>query len=118
MTQRQLEHYHAQSLTFDKLGVFSTKKGELIIYLKASQPDENFQKLVNMVRDHVSQCPVIQSEFSLHVTLGRIEAGKISLEEVHQLVSQVQIPAFKLRLSRVYHRLKGSWEDHKSWDLK
>ena len=118
MIQHQLEHYHAQSLTFDHLAVFKTKKGELVICLKASQPDENFKKLVNMVRNQVRQFPVLQSEFRLHVTLGRIEAGKFSLEEVQRLVCQVQIPAFKLRLSRVYHRLGGSKEDHKSWDLE
>ena len=125
MIQRQLEHYHAQSLTFDQLGVFETKKGELVICLKASQSDENFMELVNMVHEQVSKCTknwdrcqVIQSKFRLHVTLGRIEAGKISLEEVQRLVSQVQIPAFKLRLSRVYHRIGDSREDHKSWDLE
>ena len=117
MVQRKLEKFPVQRLTFDKLGAFTTRSGEHIVYLTASNPDTNFMNLVNMIRGEVSKYDVKQADFRLHVTLGRIDAGKMSLAEVQRLVNQVQMPSFTLNLTRVYHRFQGSRENHKSWDL-
>ncbi len=117
MVQRKLENFPVQHLTFDKLGAFTTRSGEHIVYLTASNPDTNFINLVNMIRGEVNKYDVKQADFRLHITLGRIDGSIISLEELQKRIEEVELPRFTLRLSRVYHRFKGYKDDHKSWEL-
>ena len=117
MVQRKLENFSVQHLTFDKLGAFTARSGEHIVYLTVSNPDTNFINLVNMIRGEVNKYDVKQADFRLHVTLGRIDGSSISLEELQKRIEEVELPRFTLRLSRVYHRFKGYKDDHKSWEL-
>lgn len=118
MVQRKLEKFSVQQLTFDKLGAFTARSGEHIIYLGCSRPEKSFMDLVTMIRGEVAQYDDLrQEDFRLHVTLGRIDGSSISLEELQKRLEKVELPRFTLQLSRVYHRFKGDGHDHKSWEL-
>lgn len=89
-------------LTFDKLDVFTTPSGQHIIYLTSSHPTPEFQSLVQRVREEYQAVGCVYStDFKLHVTLGRVDASLISLDELQQLVSQVTVPPFTFQLFNV-----------------
>lgn len=107
----------APSLTFDKLDAFTGGSGkEHIVYLTVSNVPESFSSWVTEIRkDIVSAGGVINSGFKLHVTLGRVDVDKISLEELQDRINKVHIPSFSLRLSELeymepkVHKLLKGW---------
>lgn len=107
----------APSLTFDKLDAFTGGSGkEHIVYLTVSNVPESFSSWVEEIRkDIVAAGGVIKSGFKLHVTLGRVDVDKISLEELQDRINNVHIPSFPLRLSELeymepkVHKLLKGW---------
>lgn len=109
----------APRLSFDKLDAFTGGSGkELIIYLTVSNVPESFSSWVTEIRkDIVSAGGVINSGFKLHVTLGRVDAGKISLEELQARINKVRVPSFSLRLSELEYMVPKVHKLLKGWRL-
>ena len=109
----------APYLTFDKLDAFTGGSGkEHIIYLTVSDIPESFSSWVTEIRkDIVSAGGVIKSGFKLHVTLGRVDAGKISLEELQARINKVRVPSFSLRLSELEYMVPKVHKLLKGWRL-
>lgn len=96
-------------LIFDRIDVFETKKrGDLIINLTSSPaniPDGFKAKIASVRKDLEESGCRIESDFKLHVTLGRIKAEqKIECSTVSNLIAGVKIPSFSLVLTDVEHR--------------
>lgn len=109
----------APSLTFDKLDAFTSGSGkEHIIYLTVSDIPESFSSWVEEIRkDIVAAGGVIKSGFKLHVTLGRVDVDKISLEELQDRINNVHIPSFSLRLSELEYMVPKVHKLLKGWRL-
>lgn len=100
-----LDNAHPVTMTFDKLDVFSTGSGMLIVHLTASEIPNDFQTLVDDIRcDICCTNSNIQSEFRLHVTLGRITEPEVDIDEVGFIIDEINIPAFTLTLDEVEYR--------------
>lgn len=116
--KRCLYNAPAPSLTFDKVDVFKANNSpELIINLTSSYPSPKFDNLVNLLRQEALNFGVvIESEFKLHVTLGKVDATSVSLEEVKKVIGTIQVPPFPLSLLNAEYRYyKGTIID--SWKL-
>lgn len=103
---KYLDNAHPVTLTFDTLDVFITNTGMYIVHLSASNIPEEFQKLVDDIRcDICCTNSNIQSDFLLHVTLGRITDTEVWVEEVASLIDEINLPPFTLTLDEVEYRL-------------
>ena len=109
----------APSLTFDKLDAFTGGSGkEHIVYLTVSNVPESFSSWVDGIRrDIVAAGGVVNSGFKLHVTLGRVDAGKISLEELKSRINKVRVPSFSLCLSELEYMVPKVHKLLKGWRL-
>ena len=93
------------SITFDKLDVFTATNGMLIVNLTATQIPADFQTLVDDIRCDISCTNSnIQSEFKLHVTLGRITEPEADIDEVGFLIDEIDLTPFTLTLNEVEYR--------------
>ena len=115
----QLRTFIAPTLTFDKLDVFSTMSGDMyIVNLTCTNIPQTFVNLVNKVRaEFEKQGAVIESDFRLHVTLGRIKDLTISQKEIEDMLAGVVLPSFSLKLPNVTYRwfrgrTIGEWHLH------
>ena len=100
-----LDNANAVSITFDKLDVFSTWSGLLIVHLSATHIPEAFQSLVNEIRKELTLTgSKIQSDFRLHVTLGRISEPKADVDDIGFLIDEVDFPPLTLTLNEVEYR--------------
>ena len=102
----QLRTTTTPTLTFDKLDVFSTMSGEMyIVNLTCTNIPKTFGNLVSKVRaEFEKQGAVIESDFRLHVTLGRIQDTTINLTKIEKVLSSVELPSFSLELTNVTYR--------------
>lgn len=102
----QLRTTTAPTLTFDKLDVFSTMSGDMyIVNLTCRNISQTFVNLVNKVRaEFEKQGAVIESDFRLHVTLGRIKDLTISQKEIENILADVVLPLFTLQLPDIQYR--------------
>lgn len=109
----------APRLSFDKLDAFTGGSGkEHIVYLTVSDIPERFSSWVTEIRkDIVSAGGVIKSGFKLHVTLGRVDVDKISLEELQARINKVHIPSFSLRISELEYMVPKVHKLLKGWRL-
>lgn len=104
--EKHLSNATAPCLTFDKLDAFITASGTYIIYLTAKNIPESFKTLVENIRADIKATGcTIQSDFKLHVTLGRLNLSTIDLKKVQELVQSVSIPPFTLKLTDIDHRV-------------
>ena len=93
------------SITFDKLDVFTATNGMLIVNLTATEIPEDFQTLVDDIRCDVSCTNSnIQSDFKLHVTLGRITEPEVDIDDVGFLIDEIDLIPFTLTLNEVEYR--------------
>ena len=77
--QKHLNEAYAPTLTFDKLDVFTTASGMFIIYLTSTCVPESFCELVGAIRKDLKAAGCrIQSDFMLHVTLGRVRDENVT----------------------------------------
>ena len=93
----------APVMTFDRLDVFTATYGGYIIYLTASHMPQSFLDLTEAIRKDLKEAGcVIQSDFRLHVTLGRVNGSGVKLREV---IDRVPIQPFTLKLTDVDFRV-------------
>ena len=103
---KYLDNAHPVAITFDKLDVFSTDSGMLIVHLTASEIPNDFQTLVDDIRCDISCTNSnIQSDFRLHVTLGRITEPEIDIDDVGFLIDEISLSPFTLTLNEVEYRV-------------
>lgn len=102
---KYLDNANAVSITFDKLDVFSTWSGLLIVHLTATHIPETFQSLVNEIRNEIALTnSKIQSDFRLHVTLGRISNPEADIKDIGFLIDEIDFPPLTLTLNEVEYR--------------
>lgn len=77
-----------------------------IVNLTTSHIPNEFQKLVDDIRcDICCTHSDMQSDFRLHVTLGRIAEPKNDIDEVGFLIDEIDLKPFTLTLNEVEYRL-------------
>lgn len=93
-------------ITFNKLDVFTATNGMLIVDLTATEIPSNFQTLVDDIRRDISRTASnIQSDFKLHVTLGRITEPEVDIDDVGFLIDEIENSPFTLTLDDVEYRV-------------
>lgn len=103
---RHIPKLDAPTLTFDKLDVFTTNSGMHIIHLTATDVPQNFLSAIENVRKDMKAVGCrIESDFRLHVTLGRVINPNLNLITIQTLVDKVSFPMFSLTLSDVDYRV-------------
>lgn len=103
---KYLDNAHPVTITFDKLDVFSTDSGMLIVHLTATEIPTVFQTLVDDIRSDIS-CTnsKILSDFRLHVTLGRITEPEVDIDDVGFLIDEINLTPFTLTHDEVEYRV-------------
>ena len=103
---KQLSGREAPLQTFDKVNAFIAKTGsEIIIHLTSTQLSPTMQTLVDSLRKEAIDAGAdIENDFILHVTLGRIDANKATLEQVRRIAESIQVPPFTLLLQNAEYR--------------
>ena len=102
---KYLDNAKSISITFDKLDVFSTWSGLFIVHLTATRIPEVFQSLVNEIRNEIACTGSnIQSNFRLHVTLGRISNPEADIKDIGFLIDEVDFHPLTLTLNEVEYR--------------
>lgn len=102
-----LDNANAVSITFNKLDVFTTNSGMKIVHLTTDSIPDDFQKLVNNIRNDISgnTSTSILSDFRLHVTLGRISMPEADINDVGFLIDEIDFSPFTLTLNEVEYRV-------------
>ncbi len=103
----RLEDALVPTITFDRLDAFATGGGhKQVIHLTTSHVPEDFLALVQDIRRYMKGkgCD-IQSDFRLHVTLGRVQDPRTNLRQIKEAISQVDLPDITLDLSNVEYRV-------------
>lgn len=102
---KYLDNTNAVTITFNKLDVFTTRSGMLVVHLTTSSIPKTFQILVNDIRDEIcSTNSKIQSGFCLHVTLGRIFEPDTDIEDIGFLIDEIDMAPLTLTLNEVEYR--------------
>ena len=103
---KYLDNAHPATMTFDKLDVFSTDSGMLIVHLTATEIPTVFFFFFNDIRcDIICVFSFIQSDFRLHVTLWGITAPEADIDDVGFLIDEINLPPFTLTLDEVEYRV-------------
>jgi len=93
-------------MTFDKIDVFTSRPGKHIIHLTTTQVPTRFLSLVEAVRkDMVNAGCKIQSDFKLHVTLGRASFPDFKLPAICEKIGTISMPKLSLSLGEVDFRV-------------
>ena len=102
-----LDNANAVSMTFNKLDVFTTNNGMKIVHLTTDSIPDNFQKLVNNIRNDISAntSTSILSDFRLHVTLGRIAEAEADVDDIGFLIDEIDFMPINLTLNEVEYRV-------------
>lgn len=96
----------APIITFDKLDAFASGAHKQVIHLTATQPPKDFLELVEDFRRYFkSKGCVMQSDFKLHVTLGRVQDPRMNVNKLKGIISQVDLPDITLDLTEVDYRV-------------
>lgn len=96
----------APVITFDTLDAFASGRDRQVIHLTTSQVPQDFMELVNDVRRFFkSKGCVIQSDFRLHVTLGRVQDPRMNVRKLKDIIGQVDLPEMTLELEDVEYRV-------------
>ena len=107
-----------QELAFDKLDVFTANSASMhIVNLTVSEPPETFKLWVDDLRKCLVNIGcIIESDFRLHVTLGRVGTSICSLEQLQTKIRNVEMPTFSLPLTSYEYRVFRG-ETIKVWNL-
>ena len=101
-----LEEAVAPAITFDTLDAFASGPHRQVIHLTTTDAPEDFLDLVEDVRHYfLGKGCVIQSDFRLHVTLGRVQDPRMDVRKLKNIISQVDLPAVTLDLTEVDYRV-------------
>jgi len=102
---KYLDNAKTITITFNKLDVFATRSGMLVVHLTTSSMPQTFQTLVNDIRDEIgSTNSKMQSGFRLHVTLGRISEPSSDIDDIEFLIDEIDLPLLTLTLNEVEYR--------------
>ena len=94
------------TITFDKLDAFASGAHRQVIHLTTTDVPEDFLEVVDDVRQFFkAKGCVIQSDFKLHVTLGRVQDPRMNVRKLQDIIKQVQLPAITLELADVEYRV-------------
>ena len=94
------------SITFDTLDAFASGAHRQVIHLTATDVPEDFMALVEDVRRFFkAKVCVMQSDFRLHVTLGRVQDPRMNVRKLKDIISQVDMPELTLKLTGVEYRI-------------
>ena len=101
-----LDEAMAPVITFDTLDAFASGPHRQVIHLTTSDAPEDFLDLVEDVRRFFKAkgCE-IQSDFKLHVTLGRVQDPRMNVHKLKDIISQVGMPTLTLELADVEYRI-------------
>lgn len=106
LLEKHLSNAIAPMLTFDKLDVFTTWGGMHIINLTATKIPETFLSLTDSIRSDMKNVGcIIESDFLLHVTLGRVNEPNITLSNLQRMITSVSLSPFNLTLTDVDYRV-------------
>ncbi len=110
---RDLASFEAPELTFDKLDAFGKRSGGGVVFLTCSEVPESFMQMVDALRQDLEAAGcVIEADFKLHVTLGRVDKdARVDAGRLRELAESVEVPAFSLRLNVCNYKNK---DDHKT----
>lgn len=97
-------------ITFDKFDAFTTHSGMHIIHLAASNIPEELLLLNKKIRNGIIKTgSAINSDFYIHVTLGRIMGEGIILDDIRRMVNEVKIQPYTVSLNEIIYRyFRGS----------
>lgn len=103
---KYLDNAKPVTITFDKLDVFTASNGMQIVHLTSSEIPADFQNLVDDIRSDICCTNSnIQSDFRLHVTLGRIIEPEADIDDVGFLIDEIDLSPFTLTLDEVEYRV-------------
>ena len=96
----------APVLTFDTLEAFTTRGGGgmHIVYLTASRVPEEWAAFVDRLRAKLIGLGYHLGPFQLHVTLARVPAGSIGLEDLRRRIGRVDAPELSSTLAKADYR--------------
>ena len=100
----------APELTFDDVNAFVTRDGkEIIVNLTASKPTAMFAAFVDRLREAARRTGAeMEPDFRLHVTLGRMATGELTIEDANEVMESIEIHPFTLTLNEVEYRYRPS----------
>ncbi|MBR5169241.1 MAG: 2'-5' RNA ligase family protein [Muribaculaceae bacterium] len=106
----------APTITFDKLDAFASGYHRQVIHLTTTDAPDDFLALVKDLRHYFKAkgCKM-QSDFKLHVTLGRAQDPRMNVNKLQDIISQVDLPALTMELTDVEYRILrgktlGQWK--------
>lgn len=101
-----LKNATAPVITFDKLDTFASGYHRHVIHLTTSEAPEDFIELVDNLRQYflTNGCRM-QSDFKLHVTLGRVQDPRMNVHKLKDIIGQVDLPRFTMQLTCVEYRV-------------
>lgn len=111
-----LEDAMAPTITFDSLDAFASGPHRHVIHLTTTDVPSDFLALVEGVRRYFkSKGCVMNSDFRLHVTLGRVQDPRMNVHKLLDIISQVDLPEFTMELTEVEYRIfrgktLGQWK--------
>ena len=101
-----LEKAAAPTITFDMLDAFASGPHRQVIHLTTTDAPADFLALVEDVRRFFkAKGCTIQSDFRLHVTLGRVQDPRMNVRRLKDIISQVDLPEMTLELEDVEYRV-------------
>lgn len=101
-----LEGRKAPSMTIDTLDAFKTRSGmEYVVNLTASHPSEELITLIDELRNDAKSIGAnIDTDFFIHITLGRIDADATTLDCINSVINRISIPSYTLVLKEAEYR--------------
>lgn len=102
---KHFKNLKAPQLCFNKLNTFQATSGMYIINLGTNDIPASFTELVNDIRKDLKAVGcVMESDFMLHVTLGRIKDVHIDFSHIKELISSVTPAVITLNLTEIDYR--------------
>ena len=111
----------ALPITIDMLDAFTTSNGaEHIIYLSSTNVSEQILTLANDARTLADGLNIDYDKrpFKPHITFGKVQADKMSLEDLQVILRSFEQPAFHCVLEEAEHRYRRSKGTIKRWKLR
>ena len=95
----------APVLAFDTVDAFTTQGGGMhIVYLTASWVPEEWAAFVDRLRANLIGLGCHLGPFQLHVTLARVPAGSIGLDDLRRRIGRVDAPELSSTLAKADYR--------------
>lgn len=103
---KYIDNANSVNITFTKLDVFRANNGMQIVHLTTDCIPSDFQEMVNDIRhDICCTSTSINSDFRLHVTLGRITESEADMNDIGFLIDEIDFVPFTLNLNEVEYRV-------------